>query len=162
MAVAYQVGQAWQSGIRTIYQQHARYMMRHSLLGNPRELFQASILANITRWIKSGNRIILFININEHILTGNLTREVLHLVLHEATHKHWEYLEPLTFVYGDSKPIDGVYHTPDLTIMVLMQLSFHKGVGDHRTVLVDISTESAIGKIERRVVLPKARRLGAW
>jgi hypothetical protein len=58
MVVAYQVGQAWQNGIRTIYQQHARYMMRHGLLGNPRELFQANILAAITRWIKSGDRII--------------------------------------------------------------------------------------------------------
>jgi hypothetical protein len=43
--------------------------------------------------------------------------------------------------------------------MALMQLSFHKGVGDHRTVLVDISTESAIGKFERRVVPPKVRHL---
>ena len=79
--------------------------------------------------------------------------------LQEATHKHWEDLEPHTFVYSNGKLIDGVYHTPDLTIMALMQLSFHEGVGDHRTVLVDISTESAIGKFERRIVLPKARHL---
>ncbi len=64
MMVAYQVGQAWQSRIRTIYQQHARYMTRHSLLGNLRELFQANILASITRWLERGNRIILFINMN--------------------------------------------------------------------------------------------------
>jgi hypothetical protein len=83
----------------------------------------------------------------------------LRLGLQEATHKHWENMEPCTFVYVDGKPIDGVYHTPDLTIMALMQLSFHKGVGDHRTVLVDISTESAIRKFERRVIPPKARCL---
>jgi len=96
---------------------------------------------------------------NEHILTGNLPRELLRLGLQEATHEHWEDLEPSTFVYDDGKPINGVYHALDLTIMVLMKLSFHKGVGDHRTVLVDISTESAIGKFERRVVPPKARCL---
>jgi hypothetical protein len=97
---------------------------------------------------------------NEYILTGNLPpRELSRLGLQEATHKHWEDLEPRTFVYGKGKPIDGVYLTPDLTIMVLMQLSFHKGVGDHRNVLVDISTESAIGKFERRVLQPKARSL---
>jgi hypothetical protein len=154
MVLAYQVWQAWQSGIRKIYQQHARYMMRHSLLGNPRELFQANILAAITRWIKSSNRIILFIDMNKHILIGNLSRELLHLGLQEATHKHWEDLEPRTFVYGNGKPINGVFHTPDLTITALMQVSFHEGVRDHRTVLVDISTESAIGKFERRVILP--------
>jgi hypothetical protein len=49
MVVAYQVGQVWQSGIRTIYQQHARYMMCHGLVGNAGELFQANILAAITR-----------------------------------------------------------------------------------------------------------------
>jgi hypothetical protein len=91
---------------------------------------------------------------NEHILTGNLPRELLGLDLQEATHEHWEDLEPRTFVYGDGKPINSVYHTPDSTITALMQLSFHKGVGDHRTVLVDISTESAIG-----IVPPKMRRL---
>jgi hypothetical protein len=96
---------------------------------------------------------------NEHILTGNLPRELLRLGLQEATHEHWEDLEPRTFVYGNSKPINGVYHTPDLTITALMQLSFHRGVGDHRTVLVDISTESVIGKFERRVIPPKARCL---
>jgi hypothetical protein len=114
MVVAYQVGQAWQSGTRTIYQQHQSYMMHHGLLGNPRELFQADILASITRWIESGNRIILFIDINKHILTDNLPRELLCLGLQEATHEHWEDLEPCTFVYGYDKPIIGVYHTPDL------------------------------------------------
>jgi hypothetical protein len=43
--------------------------------------------------------------------------------------------------------------------MALAQLSFHKGVGDHRTVLVDISTSSVIRKFERRVVPPKVRHL---
>jgi hypothetical protein len=107
MVSAYQVGQAWQSGIRTFYQQHARYMTRYGLLENLRELFQANILASITRWIKSGNRIILFIDMNDHILTGNLPIELSRLGLQEATHKHWEDLEPRTFVYGNGKPING-------------------------------------------------------
>jgi hypothetical protein len=36
-----------------------------------------------------------------------------------------------------------------------LQLSFHEGVGDHRTALVDITTSSsAIGKQEFRVLHP--------
>ncbi len=159
MVVAYQEGQVWQSGIQTIYQQRARYMARHGLLGTPRELFQTDIISSITRWIQAGNRIILFIDLNKHILTGTLPQEFFHLGLLEATHEYWEDQEPRTFVYGDGKPINGVYHTPGLTIMVLAQLSFHKGVGDHGTVLVKISTSSGIRKFERRVIPPKARRL---
>ncbi len=157
--VAYQVGQARQKGIQTIYQQHARYMAQHNLIGNPQDLFQDDIIAAITRWIKNGNRLILFIDMNEHVLTGTLPRQLLCLGLHKATHKHWGDTEPHTYVYGDNKPINGIYHMPDLIITALTQLSFHEGVGDHRNILVDISTSSAIGKFERRVIPPKARRL---
>jgi hypothetical protein len=42
-----------------------------------------------------------------------------------------------------------------------LQLSFHEGVGDHRSVIVDITTALAIGKQEFRVVHPNARRLSS-
>jgi hypothetical protein len=45
---------------------------------------------------------------------------------------------------------------PDLEVSSLVQLSFHKGLGDHWTVLVNITMQSAIGKHEFRVVQPKA------
>ncbi len=47
-----------------------------------------------------------------------------------------------------SKPINAIWFLPELTITSTMQLSFHEGVGDHRTVLVNISAKSAIGKQE--------------
>ena len=96
---------------------------------------------------------------NEHVLSGTLPQKLLQLGLEEATHKYWGIEEPNTYVYGDSKPIDGVYHTPDLVITAVTQLSFHKGIGDHHNTLVDITALSAIGKFERRVIPPKARRL---
>jgi hypothetical protein len=43
--------------------------------------------------------------------------------------------------------------------MAIMQLSFHKGVGDYHTTILNISTRSAIGKYEQQVVAPQARRL---
>ncbi len=80
--------------------------------------------------------------------------------LEEATHKHWGGLEPHTYVRG-KEPIDTVFHSLDLDITSTMQLSFHEGVGDHHTVLVDISTWSAIGKQEFKVVHPHARQLNS-
>ncbi len=69
MVVAYQVGQARQKGTQIIYQQHARYMARHKLPGMPLDLFQDDIVTAITKWINKGDRLILFIDMNEQVLT---------------------------------------------------------------------------------------------
>ncbi len=95
---------------------------------------------------------------NEHILNGPLAKRMLRMGLEEATHQHWGDIKPHTCV-GGKEPIDAVFHTLDLKVISTLQLSFHEGVRDHRTVLVDISTRSAIGKQEFQVVHPHARRL---
>jgi hypothetical protein len=76
-------------------------------------------------------------------------------ILEEATHQHWGDIKPHTYVRG-KEPIDAVFHSPDLKVTSTMQLSLHEGVGDLWTVLVDISTWSAIGKQEFNVVHPHA------
>ncbi len=127
--------------------------------GTPRNLFQEYMVAAITKWRERRERLIIFINMNEHILHGVLPKKFFQLGLQEAMHTHWDGPEPRTFVYGDGHPIDGVYHTPDLKIALLILLSFHEGVGDHRTVIIDVTTSSAIGKFERKVFTPQARHL---
>lgn len=52
-----------------------------------------------------------------------------------------------------------MYYSPGLEITGLVQLSFHEGVGDHRTVIVDISSRSMIGVDSFKIVRPPARRL---
>ncbi len=106
-------------------------MQHQGLLGTPRKLFQSDFLSAIKRWLKHGNRLLVFIDMNEHILTGTLPAAFQQLRLMEATHTTWNGLEPRTYVHSNGKPIDAVYHTPDLEIMHLLQLSFHEGVGDH-------------------------------
>ncbi len=86
---------------------------------------------------------------NKHILTGKLPTTIAGLGLQEATHTLWGETEPRTYVHRDGAPIDGVYHTPDIEKMAIMQLLFHKGVGDHRTTILDISTRFAIRKYEQ-------------
>ncbi len=159
MVVAYQVGQAHQKGLRTIYQQHMRYIQANGLSCTPRSLFQADILHAVGRWLEYGDRIIIFIDMNKHIIMGTLPKAFQRLGLLEATHLNWEGTKPSTFVFGKGKPIDGVFHSPELEIMAVMQLSFHEGVGDHKTTIIDITTRSIIGKFERRVVTPQSRRL---
>jgi hypothetical protein len=95
----------------------------------------------------------------EHILTGCLAKAFQCLGLLEATHLNLEGSEPQTFVFRKGKPIDGMYYSLELEITSLMKLSFHEGVQDPRMTLVDVTTQSIIGKLERRMVTPQARKL---
>ena len=96
---------------------------------------------------------------NEHILTGHLAKAFQRLGLLEATHLNWKGSKPQMFVFGKGEPIDGMYHSPELEITLIMQLSFYEGVGEHKTTLVDVTTRSVIGKLEEWVVMPQARKL---
>ncbi len=97
---------------------------------------------------------------NEHILTGCVARRLLAMSLQEATHSQWGEREPHTYVRG-SKPINAVWHSQDLDVVSTLQLSFHKGVGDHCLVLVDITMKSAISKQEFKVVNSHGRHLSS-
>ncbi len=121
----------------------------------PRELFQKDLLQAISEWQAQGERIIVFIDMNEHILTGTLAQEFFRLGMVEATHMQWHGEEPHTYIDG-SAPFDGVYHSSKLEVMAIAQLSFHEGVGNHCTVLVEVTTRSAIGQQEFTVVKPLA------
>jgi hypothetical protein len=99
-----------------------------------------------------------FANLNEHILNGSLAQQLLAMGFAEATHTRWHKEAPHTFIDG-SEPIDGIYYTHNLEIMAILQLSFHKSVRDHRTVLVNVTTRSVIGQQEYRVVRPTICRL---
>jgi hypothetical protein len=102
----------------------------------------------------------MFMDMNEHILWGGLAKYLLNMGLQEATQTNWGSLELHTYGRG-TEPIDGVWFLPELEITSTIQLSFHEGVGEHRTVLVDVSTVSAIGKYEFRMVQPHARQLSS-
>ncbi len=116
--------------------------------------------ATLQVWRQQGDRLLIFMDMNEHILNGPLAQWMVRMGLEEATHKHWGSIEPHTYV-GGKEPIDAVFHSPDLNVTTTMQLSFHEGVGDHCTVLVDISTWSAIGQQEFKVVHPHVRQLNS-
>jgi hypothetical protein len=115
-------------------------------------------LAMLQVWHQQGDRLLIFMDMNEHIFNWPLAKCMLGMGLEEAMHQHWGDIEPHTYI-GGKEPIDAVLHTPDLKVTSTLQLSFHEGVGDHKTVLVDISTWSAIGKQDFQVVHPHARRL---
>jgi hypothetical protein len=142
---AYNVGRQRPRGDSTIYQQQVQYIQHHNLDLLPACLFVVNFIAQLQTWQKQGNHLLIFINMNEHILKGHLAWYMLKMGLAEATHQVWETKEPRMY-FGGMEPIDRVWHSHNLDITLTLQLSFHEGVRDHQSVIVDITTALAIGK----------------
>ena len=160
LVCGYHTGKQCPRGESTIYQQQLRYIQERVLDMTPSELFMVDFVAQLRTWKDQGDRLLVSIDMNEPVLNGELAKKLMgpRLGLLEAMHVTWGANEPHTYV-GGRIAIDGVYHTDDLEITSRTLLSFHEGVGDHRTSLIDISTRSAIGANEFRVVRAPARRL---
>jgi hypothetical protein len=94
-----------------------------------------------------GNRIIIFMDHNEHVVTGALGMVLSDkngLDLREAVIQHTEKHPGATFFRG-SKPIDGFWVSSNLNINNACVMPFGYGVGDHRAVIVNIPIESLVG-----------------
>ena len=109
-----------------------------------------------------GDRIILMMDANEHVLNGTLCRrlreEDLVLDLEEISQKVWGGQEINTHIDG-SKPIDGVWVSCSLEIGGCLILPFSQSVGDHRSMLFEVTSRSLLGVYENRVVRAECRRL---
>ena len=89
IVVAYNVGRPKPKGVCTMYQQTLMYIQEHDLDTNPRRLFEVDFLSVLTCWQKRGEQILVFIDMNKHILQGPLARKIMNgLGFLEATHVH--------------------------------------------------------------------------
>jgi hypothetical protein len=88
----------------------------------PLHLFIVDFVAQLQVWQRQGDRLLLFMDMNEHILTGRVARRLPTMGLHEATHSQWGEMEPHTYVRG-LEPMDAVWHSQDLEVVSTRQLS---------------------------------------
>ena len=160
IVVAYRTGSCKSKGLRTVYQQQVRYMQLHNISGSPQQLFDKDLLQQCKRWRQSGERILLLMDANEHVLTGKFNRGIskMGLDLEEFTHKCWGQQPPHTHING-SLPIDGGYKSPEIEALHVCLLPFLESPGDHRAFLIDISTRSFLGEYRYKVCRPVSRRL---
>ena len=145
----------------SVYQQHVRYMQETGIDGvSPRQLFETDLLYQLRKWREAGDRLILMMDANEHVLTGRLCRQLPMdgINLREITKDVVGSLCGYTHESG-SQPIDGVWATPDITITGVKWLPFEQSPGDHRACLFEFTSLSAIGAHEKRIVYPVCRRL---
>ena len=156
--VAYSPGQ-FRKGPKTVYQQQMAYINSHQLTCTPLQLFLSDLVKQLSTWKAAGDRLILFIDANESIVRGPICRTLGSIGMFEVTHKYWESgVEPNTHISG-SMAIDGIFVTHDIETTNFLSLSFDESVGDHRTMILEVSTASTIGHYQGNIVRPSARRL---
>ena len=127
---AYCPGNKKHGGPQTVYTQHLNEINNNGWDTTPYSLFVNDLLAALRCWRAAGDRIILFIDSNEHILNGPIAQQLSHpsIALREVTHNYWPAgSEPNTHFRG-SQPIDGIYTSPEIDATSFLSLSFHEGV----------------------------------
>jgi hypothetical protein len=75
--------------LRTIYQQQLCYIQAHDINCSPVELFDRDLAKQIKEWRKSGKRIVLVMDVNDHPLTSKFYQQLQkeQTGLEEFTHK---------------------------------------------------------------------------
>lgn len=147
--------------IGSVDQQHVRYIQSNLLEDiSPRDLFESDFIWQLQYWRSQGERLILMMDANCHVLTGRLSRALAHesIGLREITKDLLGELCPNTHGRG-SQPIDGVWTTPDIVVTAIKWLPFSQSPGDHRACIFDVTMQSVLGTSEKRVVYPACRRL---
>ncbi len=148
----------------TTYQQQRRYFItKKKDLTCPLVLFQRDLTKQIKKWRESGDRIILFMDHNEHVINRSLGKELgdkSRLDLREAIVQHTGTSPGPTFFRG-SKLIDGMWVLGDLDTSNACVMPFGYGVGDHRAFILDVTIESLIEVDPVKIVRPVGRWLNS-
>jgi hypothetical protein len=76
IVVAYRPCDQKLTGLKTVYQQHLRYIQSRGLEMDLVAMFDANLSNQIKEWRGAGERIVLVINVNGHPLHNNLYRQL--------------------------------------------------------------------------------------
>ncbi len=164
VVVAYNACKNKKKDSRTTYQQQRQYFItKKNDLTCPSKLFRQHLVQQLKQWQSKGDRIILFMDHNEHTYNGPLGRVLMNmegLGLQEAVLCHTGKRTGATFFRG-SKPIDGLWVTSNLDIANVCVMPFGYGIRDHRMFVLDITMESLVGKNPTKAVRPASRQLNS-
>jgi hypothetical protein len=137
--------------------------MRKKDLTCPIVLFRKHLLKQITEWQAGRDRIILFMDHNEHVINGPLGKALAEKDgpdLQEAIVHHTRTSPGATFFRG-SKPIEGLWISSNLNVSNACVMPFGYGIGDHRAFILDIPIKSLIGEDPVKIACPVGRCLNS-
>ena len=110
IAVPYRPCSSKSKRLKTVYQQHIRYMQRTGLPGTPVQMFDRDLTEQIKKWRATGERVVLLMDVNANPLKNNLYKNIGGGPegMQEFSHTCWGSTPPHTHARG-SGPIDGGY-----------------------------------------------------
>jgi hypothetical protein len=114
-------------------------------------------------WRTAGDRIILFMDHNKHMINGLLGKALSNEDrpdLRETILQHTGASPGTTFFRG-SRPIDGLWVLRDLDISNACVMPFGYGIGNHKAFVLDIPIASLVGKDPVKIVQPVGWRLNS-
>ncbi len=131
IVIAYRPCTRKTKGLKTVYQQHLRYIQSKGSQKDPVELFDLDLSKQIKEWRDTGDRIVLVMDLNGHPLHNNLYNQLKErrTEMEEFSHKCWGLKAPYTHPAGKS-PIDGAYKSLEIEIVNLSMLTFADSPGD--------------------------------
>jgi hypothetical protein len=144
----------------TLYQQQHRYfIMKKKDLTYPLTLYCQHLTTAIQKWRAVGERMVLFMNHNEHVYDGALGKALSDregLNFSEVILNHNGLQTGATFFRG-SKSINGLWASSNLDISDACVMPFGYGIGDHCVFVLDIPLESLLGENPVKIVRPASQ-----
>ena len=129
-------------------QQRRRQILQGDHITCPRVKFREDLGMLLQEWRAGGDRLIVCLDANENIYTqalGNMLTNPEGLGMVEAVGAYTGKKIGATYFRG-TKPIDGIWTTPDIIIANACVMPAGYGIGDHRLFIVDIHTSSLVGE----------------
>ncbi len=127
-------------------------------------VFCQHLTAAIRKWRAVGERIVLFMDHNEHVYDSSLDKALSDregLNLSKVILKHTGSQTGTRFFWG-SKPINGLCASRDLDISNVCVIPFGYRIGDHCAFVLDIPLASLVGENLVKIVCPVSRRFNSW
>jgi hypothetical protein len=148
--------------IGTTYQQQRRYFItRGKDLTCPRQHFHDDLMRQLDQWRQAGDGLIVCMDANEDIYRksiGKLLTKTDGLNMSEVVGNFTGRKIGPTFFRG-SKPINGIWATPDVVVTHACVMPADYGVGDHCLFVVDFQEASLVGEAPHRIKLFTSRCL---
>ena len=149
-------------GPSTVFTQHERFFYTKNQDVNPRQAIYSDLAKEINNWKAEGNHIIVGIDANEDVRTGDTNKVFQSLGMRDAIiHRFQPRSPPATCAKNKSRqPIDAIFVTPGIRLTAGGYAPFDTGCpSDHRYLWVDVSYIDAFGYSSPPLIPPAVRRL---
>ena len=145
--------------LSTVYSQQGRWLRRFRKTNEcPRKVFIEDLSTFVGACRSRHERVVLIIDANDDVRTSQLSQSLATHELREGITSHHSELTPPATHRRGSRPIDGIYLSPELHPLRAGFMGICS-IGDHRPSYVDLSWENLLGEDVLQIPRPPARRL---